>query len=77
MIKLIFRIDKLSTTEITLKLVNLIRAWTVQNKKEPSTFLESQSKDRQVISSKFPKILRGARDLVAFYDFFYDFSRSF
>ena len=42
------------------------RAWTVQNKKEPSISLETWSKHHQVISSKFSKSFRGARDLVMF-----------
>ena len=47
----------------------MTRAWTLQNKKEPSIFLKIQSKHRQVISSKFPESFRGAGDLVVFYDF--------
>ena len=48
-----------------------LSAWTVQNKNLSSIFLKTQSKHRQAISSKFPKSLRGAGDLV--YDFFCDF----
>ena len=46
----------------------MIRAWTVQSKKESSIFLKVQSEHRQVVSSKFPKSSRGASDLVVFYD---------
>ena len=48
-----------------------IRAWTVQNKKEPSIFLKIESKHRQVISSKFLKSFKGAHNLMAFYEFFF------
>ena len=51
----------------------IIRAWTIQNIKEPSIFLEIQSKNRQAISNMFPMIFRGAGDLVVFYDFFFLF----
>ena len=50
-------------------LLDITRAWTVQNKKKPSTFLEIQSKHRLVISSKFPKSFSGAGDLVVFHEF--------
>ena len=54
----------------TKKRASLItdRAWTMQ-KKEPPIFLKIQSKHRQVISSKFPKSFRDARDVVVFYVF--------
>ena len=42
----------------------------MQNKKERSIILKIWSKHRQVISSKFLKSFRGARDLVP-YDFFF------
>ena len=45
------------------------RAWTVRNKKEPWIFLKIQEEHRQVISSKFPKSLRGAGDLVVLGEF--------
>ena len=41
----------------------------MQNKMEPSIFVKIQSKHRQVISSEFPKIFRGARDLVVLGEF--------
>ena len=40
------------------------RVWTVQNIKESSIILEIWIKHRQVVSSKFPKSFRGARDFV-------------
>ena len=46
----------------------------MQNKKEPWIFVKILSKHRQVISSKFPRSFRDARDLVVFYDWFYVFS---
>ena len=51
-------------------LVLTTRAWIVQNKNQHSIFLKSQSKRRQVISSKFPKSFRCARDLVVLDEFF-------
>ena len=51
----------------------MTRAWAVQNRKEPSTFVKIQSEHRQVISNKFLKSFRSARDLVAFYELFCDF----
>ena len=51
--------------------------WTVKNKREPSSFVKIEPKHRQVISSKFTKSFRGARDLVVFYDFCSDFSGFF
>ena len=42
----------------------------MQNEKKPSIFLKTESKHRQVISSKFPKSFRDAGDLVMFYDTF-------
>ena len=42
------------------------RAWTVQNKKEPSIFLKIQSKHRQVILSKFSKSLRVSHTISEF-----------
>ena len=38
--------------------------------KEPSFFLQIQSKHRQVIASKFTKCFRGADYMVVFYGFF-------
>ena len=46
------------------------RAWTVQNINQPSFLLKTQSKHRQVISSKFPENFRGARNLVVLGGFY-------
>ena len=53
-----------SLSPIGYELNFIIRAWTMQNQNKPSIFLKIQPKHRQVISSKFPKSFRGARDLV-------------
>ena len=63
--------------EILTELWHINEAWTVKNKKEPSIFLKIESEHRQVISSKFPKSFRGARDLMVFYEFYNDFSGFF
>ena len=42
-------------------------------KKKSLIVLKVQSKHRQVISSKFPKSLKAARDLVVFYEFLCDY----
>ena len=46
-------------------------------KQEPSIILKIQSKDRLVISSKIPKSLRGAGDLVVCHEFICDISGLF
>ena len=69
--KILFFDQKYSNYELGKAIYDqllMIGALTGQNKKEPSIFLKILINYRLVISSKFPKSFKGARDSVVFYD---------
>ena len=70
--------SELGSEILEVRLVDFTnRAWTVQNKKEPSFFLKIESEHRQQVSSKFLKSFRCACDLVLFSDFCFMIFRGF